>query len=243
MKINYKLYENLLGRSKAKYFAKVNNGKTYDKDAIIQRIAASGTTATPTDCLAIMSIAEKVITDILMSGDSVRLPLMEIGFSITGGFDAAGSGFESGKNHVVLKIRKGPILRDIQAKINKDKNTNVNKLDPVQPKIEIHEVRDAVSKAADALTAGGVVEVKGLQLRIEGDFVGCGLWLIDAAGTETRLTDLAENNPKRLMGLVPATLTPGKYQMRVVTQYMNNNIPASTPRVCMYDKELTLRVK
>jgi hypothetical protein len=108
------------------------------------------------------------------------------------------------------------------------------------PLPQIQEVKDSVSGAVnDRLTAGGVVEVRGYNLKIDGDDPSCGLWFVAEGGQETQATVIIENKPSKILAMIPA-LAAGSYQMKVVTQYANGVKFLKTPKIFVYPKSLSV---
>jgi hypothetical protein len=101
-------------------------------------------------------------------------------------------------------------------------------------------VKDSVSGTVnEKLSANGVVELRGYNLRIDGDDAVCGLWFVAEGGAQTKATVLIENKPSRIIAMIPA-LTAGKYQVKVVTQYNGSGKGLKTPKQVVYPKSLTV---
>ena len=85
---------------------------------------------------------------------------------------------------------------------------------------KIGRVTDGVSKTVNSLlTPGGVFEITGNRLRIDGrDTSALGLYLRDQDGAETKVDLLLRNEPRYLSGQFPTGLPSGTYKLVVKTQ-------------------------
>jgi hypothetical protein len=90
----------------------------------------------------------------------------------------------------------------------------------------------------DRFTPGGVIEVRGYNLRIEGDNPSCGLWFVDENGNETRAETIIENKPSRLLAMIP-NLTTAAYQIKVVSQFTGGGTLLKTPKTFTYQKKIS----
>ena len=104
--------------------------------------------------------------------------------------------------------------------------------------MQIQEVKDSVTGSVnEKLMAKGVVEVRGYNLKIEGDDPTCGLWFIDDAGNEHKTVYIIENKPARIIAMIP-NLDNGNYRIKVVTQFSVGGRFLRTPKVFVYPKNL-----
>jgi hypothetical protein len=85
------------------------------------------------------------------------------------------------------------------------------------------------------------VEVRGYNLKIDGDSPACGLWFIDQNGAETKAEVIVENKPSRIIALIP-DLPAGSYQVKVVTQFMGSAKLLKTPRNFIFPKSLAVEI-
>ena len=102
-------------------------------------------------------------------------------------------------------------------------------------------MKDSVSGAInELLTAAGVVEVRGYNLKIDGDEPACGLWFVADNGQETQATVVIENKPSKIIAMIP-DLTDGNYQIKVTTQFTGGGTFLKIPKVFVYPKNLAVR--
>ena len=105
---------------------------------------------------------------------------------------------------------------------------------------EIKEVKDTSSDLFnERLTPRAIVEVYGYDIKIDGDDPTCGLWFVSENNVETKATIVAENKPSKIIALIPE-LSPGKWQLKVVTQYSGGGNLVKLPKVFVFPKKLTV---
>jgi len=100
-------------------------------------------------------------------------------------------------------------------------------------------VTDVATKATDGhITANSNIIISGDKLRIfPEDEAGLGIFFIDESGVETPAAQIAQNDPKKLMALVPA-LAPGTYSLQIVTRYSNGTTALKAARILVYNMPL-----
>ena len=232
--LKYSLSENMLTDRPDDYSAQTHAVDSLDKEAIIARILKRGTTVTKTDVLAVFNGMEEVIADALLEGNTINLPLFNTSFSISGVFESPLDVFDGNRHKLNINLTKGVLLREAE------KSVKFEKTSTTIPLPQIQEVKDSISGAVnETLTPNGVVEVRGYNLKIEGDDPACGLWFVAANGTETKAVTFIENKPSRIIAMIPA-LPADKYQIKVVSQYSNGIKLLKTPKLFIYPKTLTV---
>jgi hypothetical protein len=97
-------------------------------------------------------------------------------------------------------------------------------------------VTDAATKAIDGhITPGGILTITGDKLRIaplDGD--GLGIFFVDSQGVSTPVTQISQNDPKRLVVLAP-NLIPGSYTLQIVTRFSTGATLLKVARTIVYD--------
>jgi hypothetical protein len=100
-------------------------------------------------------------------------------------------------------------------------------------------VTDAATKATDGhITPGGIITITGDKLRIAplgGE--GLGIFLVNRVGDSLPVTQVSQNDPKKLVALVPF-LDPGTYTLQVVTRFSNGSTLLNAARTIVYDLPL-----
>ena len=232
--LRYSLVENLLTERPDDYSAQTHATASLDKEAVITRMLNRGTLLTRTDILAVLNGLEETVADALLEGNNVNLPLFNTSFSISGVFESPMDSFDGNRHKLNINLTKGILLREAE------KNVKFEKTNTAAPLPQIQEVRDSVSgRVNETLTSGGVIEVRGYNLRIDGDDPACGLWFFNDNGYEVKASVIIENKPSRILAMIPA-LQVGNFQIKVVTQFSGGGKFLKTPRMFIYPKPLTV---
>ena len=232
MTLKYSLHDNPLTERPDDCSAQAHSVGSLDEEAIIERIMTRGTTLTRTDVTAVFTAFKEVVAEAATQGYSVNLPLFNTAFSISGVFDGPMDSFDANRHKLNINITKGVALRDAE------KHVKLEKTASQQPNPQIQEVKDSITGTVnERLTVNGVIEVRGYNLKIEGDNASCGLWFVAENGTETKAAIIIENKPARIIAMVPG-LPSGKYQVKVATQY-TGGVLLKAPRIFVYQKYLT----
>lgn len=232
--LEYSLVENQMTERPDDYSAQTHATGSLDKEAIIARMLNRGTLLTRTDILAVLNNLEETIVDALLEGYLINLPLFNISFSISGVFESLMDNFDGNRHKLNINLTKGVLLR------NTEKEVQFQKVLATLPQPQIQEIKDSVSGVVnEKLTANGVVEVRGYNLKIDGEDQTCGLWFVHDNGDETKAEVIIENKPSKIIAMIPA-LANGNYRIKVVTQHTGSGTLLKSPRVFTYMKTLTV---
>jgi len=230
--LKYSLVENQLTDRADDYLAITQSLESLDKEAIINRMLKKGTALTRTDILGVLNSLEEVVEEALLDGYSITHPLFNTSFSISGVFESPLDVFDGNRHKLNINLTKGVRLR------NAERNVKFEKTTTASPMPIIQEVKDSISgKVNEILTPRGVVEIRGYNLKIEGDDKVCGLWFVSDNGKEFKAETLIENKPSRIMAMIPA-LEKGVYQVKIVSQFTGSVRLLKTPKQCIYSKNL-----
>ncbi|MCL2132010.1 MAG: DUF4469 domain-containing protein [Lentimicrobiaceae bacterium] len=214
------------------YSAITHSTGSLDKEEIITRMLHKGTLTTRTDIVAVMNNFEEAIEEAMLEGYSITYPLFNTSFSISGVFESPTDSFDGNRHKLNINLTKGVRLRETERKVKFEKTTAATPLPTIQ------EVKDCMSgKVNELLTKGGVVELTGYSLKIEGDSPSCGLWFINAEKEEQKSSLVLENKPSRIMAMIPV-LAKGAYQIKIVTQFTGGGKLLKTPKTFIYPKIL-----
>ena len=203
MSLKYSLTENLLTQQSDDYRASPQEVKSHDLESIIAQMLEKGTTVTRSDILAVLNNFFEVAETITTNGEMINTQLFKTNVSITGVFDGAGDVFDKNRHTVKVNLNPGRLLKDGIAKVQVEK-VSVSEITP-----HVLEVKDSVSGSVnDEIKSGGVMEVKGSHLKVEGDDPSNGLYLIGQDAKKYKVITLIENKPSKLYAIIP-TLEPG----------------------------------
>jgi len=224
--LKYSLIENVLINSQNDYLARTKVSKRYDKDKFIKRLLEKGTLVTETDAVAVLNAIENTIVEILEEGGTLNLPLFNTSFSISGVFNSPHDSFDVKRHKLNINLTKGTLLCSVEKRIM------FEKANAIMPQPNIVEVRDTISgKVNKILTSGGIVEVRGYNIKIAGDDPACGLWFV-GNGSVVKADRLAVNKPTTVIATIPH-LAEGEYQLKVITQSSPSKI-LKKPKVFLY---------
>ena len=214
--------------------AMTHNAGIIDEAELIRLVKDYNSTLTISDIYALFASLKDIIPKVLAKGYYLNLPLLNTSYSIAGVFNRHTDTFDSNRHKLKLNITKGILLRDIE------KSVSLQKCDSPQPNLRIKEVKDATTGEVNTImTKGGVIEIIGRNIKINGDNPMCGLWFVGENGEETRAAMIIENKPSRIFAEVPKDLAAGVYQVKIVTQHTVGAI-LKTPRAFVYQKLLTV---
>jgi hypothetical protein len=169
--------------------------------------------------------------EITNEGETVNTPLFNTQFSISGVFEGPLDTFDGNRHKLNVNLMKGTLLRQAEA------NVSLQKTESVTPIPQVLEVKDSMSgKTNEVLTPGGVVEVRGNNIKLAGDDASGGLWFVSATGNAVKASVIVQNKPSILIAMIPA-LPAGVYSLKVVTQYSGGAL-LKEPRASLYAKQL-----
>ena len=230
--LQYSLVDNRLTERPDDCSAQTHPMGSIDKEGLIARMLNRGTGLTRTDILAVTNCMEETVAEGIEEGFNWNLDLFNTSFSISGVFDGPMDSFDGNRHKLNVNLTKGVLLREAE------KRVKFGKINSPAPQPQIQEVKDSVSGAFnDRLTARGVVEVRGYNLKIDGDDPSCGLWFVSEGGQATKAEVVIENKPSKILAMIPA-LASGNYQVKVVTQYSVGGKFLKIPKQFVYPKML-----
>ena len=233
--LKYSLRENLLTPAPDDYMAQAADVRSYTLDEIIDLMMEKGTTLTRADVAATLQVYGEVVSAIIKDGSAVNTPLMNTSMSISGVFDGANDSFDKKRHTVNLNITAGTLLRDAASKVKCEKTEGAS-TDPY-----ITEVTDIVTGTVNTtLTKGGVVQLVGARLKFDAKDAAQGIFFVPETGEAVRAAVIAENNPARLMAIIPADLAAGTYYIEVRTKILEGNKSGKTLKTGRFNKAFTV---
>jgi hypothetical protein len=229
--LEYSLHENPLTNRPDDYVAQTHVRKIYDKEEFIALMMIRHTMMTHTDVIAVFDNIEETAGYIAGNGDGINLPLFNTGHAISGVFNSIMDSYDPKRHRLHLTINKGTVFR------NAEKNVKLTKVNVSSPQPQILEVKDSVTgKVDEVLTAGGAIELFGINIKIAGKNALCGLYFVDENDKEIQAVTIVQNKPSTLIALIPV-LGPGYYRVKLVTQFAPGR-DLKEPRTTVYEKTL-----
>ena len=233
--LSFSLQKNRLKGRKGEYYAKSYRAGTYTEEDIVDKIVEFNSTIQRPDALGVMSVLRSVIIKALSDGYNVNLALFRITSSVTGLFENSLDTFKEKRNYVRYRLTKGTALRAAEANA-----PTPQKVDSPLPNPQIKEVLNGITKVNTNVLRGKAIELRGVNLRIEGEDKACGLWFVDANNQSVKAEEIIDNQTKRVTALVPADLAPGEYTIKIVSQYSSGKATLKTPRAFEYQEKVTV---
>ena len=105
----------------------------------------------------------------------------------------------------------------------------------------ITEVTDVVTGTVNTtLIKGGVVQLVGSRLKFDAKDKAQGIFFVPETGEAVRATVIAENNPARVMAIIPADLPAGTYYIEVRTKLAEGGKALKNLKTGRFAKALTV---
>ncbi len=222
------LYDLAITPGSNKCFGKVLTKRFLKEDDLIKIAVSRRTELNPSTLRAAIDILQEIAMEELLNGASVNFGPGIFKLAVNGAFAPENPEWNDEEHKIVLQVT--PITKLSR----KMKNIEVKVRGMAPIKNCINTVRDiATGKINECLTRGRAVELKGTKLKIAGDNTANGIKLTNTSNGKITLIPtglMAENFPKNIIFIVPATLEPGDYQMELTTQYSNGSTLTKQPR-------------
>jgi hypothetical protein len=97
----------------------------------------------------------------------------------------------------------------------------------------IREFTDVTTGAVNETVSGGdLFVIEGDRIRVAGDDPSCWVYF-ESPGLEQRIKvkeNFAENNPSKIIGVVPVLIVPRSYRVVIVTQFSSGSHHLKEPR-------------
>ena len=209
---------NSLTADKNDYTLTIIGGMSYSLNDLCQLVVKDGVTTQSVEELMrnFRLVAEKGI-DMALQGNNVNYDYFTLRPGAKGVFNSANEPFTRPKHEVTMAMAVGPDVRKAM------EETIVENMGPAQHYAQMDTIINTVNGEVNlSVTSGQVLEVKGVNLSLKGDDATVGIYLQEvgaADSTRIKVATLLNNEPKRLMFMVPAGLVKDKmYQLVHITQ-------------------------
>lgn len=222
-KLAIALYPNSLiekKNGKQSWYARVVNRSKLEMSDIADDMVTNGVAKSKEEILDLWRQINNAVISRLAEGLSVNTGICTIKLSVTGTFDSPMSNFNPEKNSIEMQFRPQSDVSEI-----------FDSLEPVisQAVIKTPDVLNVTdTNGSDSLTPGGFLLISGKNLKIAGDDSSVGLYFenMDDQSDVIHLSQdkISYNTPTKLMFVAPSELQTGAtYQLRIVSQFSNNN--------------------
>ena len=194
------------------YIAEVSTSKqTLRNEDIAQRIVDEGSEIKYDTLLSIINQHDRIIREAVCDGYSVLTGVGQYSPRVTGSWIGKSANFDKEGGGAAIGL-----------------------------------VTDTLTEATDGtITPGEDILIEGAKIKIVGDPELCGVYFVPRDAPEETIYKvdrrLTQNNPSSIIARVPATITPGSYTLRIVTQYTNSGSTLlKEPRTIEYELPLVV---
>jgi hypothetical protein len=205
-------------------------GHTVRNEDIARTIVAERSELRYETILSVLNERDSIVREAVWSGSSVLDGVVHIQPTIVGLWTSSERVVDPSKQKPHVSISPAAELRE---------GLNAVKLEILGVKDSgayVGLVTDAATKAIDGhITPGGIITISGDKLRIApADEEGLGIFFVDSQGVSTPVTQISQNDPKRLVVLAP-DLAPDVYTLQIVTRFSNGSTLLKVARTIVYD--------
>ena len=209
--MKYYLMENKL-TEEDNYSARVQVEVSHNLDGIINLILDRRNVMSRTDLVAAFNAFFETVQGCIERGESINLPLFNMGYSISGVFDDDDDTYDAARHRLKVNLNDGLLITKAI------ENIKLTKVEAHDTEPDIKNFKDTASNTVNqTLTPGSIFELTGSRLKIVGDEALTGLFFVAKDGSETRVSLIAQNSYKKLIAQAPK-LPPGTYRLRLRTQ-------------------------
>ncbi len=220
--INFGLYKNLLTNGSGFFRAIVLPQRTYNLEDVIDRMVEQGTTLTRQDIMAVLDLFFSTIVRLILEGNNVLTPLVNLGASIKGNFDSQYDSFDPSRHRVEPRVNANAQFR---RKLQAGARVQQQKANRPMPQPEEY-INPNNGDGNNVLTPGGGAKLRGHALQFDPQDTGQGIFLIAEDQSRTRIETVLHNTQRELIFLVPPDLAAGEYTLEVRSRFGTENIRA-----------------
>lgn len=223
------------------YIAEVSTSKqTLRNEDIAQRIVDEGSEIKYDTLLSIINQHDRIIREAVCDGYSVLTGVGQYSPRVTGSWIGKSANFYPSVNKLTLDMVLSKEMRDALSTVG------VEVLGVKEGGgASIGLVTDTYTGEANGyISAGEDILIEGTKIKVAGDPDLCGVYFIPRDAPEETIYKverrLTQNDPSRIIARVPATLEPGVYTLRIVTQFSNSAVLLKEPRTLEYEQPLVV---
>ena len=222
--INVSLQDNVVTANDKddKIFVVVSQG-TADQDRLVEEIMGVNPGLEPETVRMVMDLFNRIVMKLLLQGMRVNTGLFNISLGCKGvTYDGT---WDPNVNSLQINISPSQELRSILD------STTIHITGESRSPISLSGGESALG-AGFRVKAGRAFTLYGRHIKVLGEDPSVGITLTDAEGEVTKIEGdmIIQNDPSKLVFLVPSTLADGEYDLKVITQYSGTNRPLKNPR-------------
>jgi hypothetical protein len=233
------LFDNPLTERTDDRYGRVINIASINEDTLIGRAIANGFNGNAASMKATYQALKQEALKAIVRGEIVNFGLGHLTLDVEGVFVGDVPVWNPEKHKLIARITAAKEAREIL------KTTPVKIIGMAPDQAAITQVTDVTTgKVNEVLTPGGMVNIKGSRIRVEGDDPTVGLFLTSQDTlevTQIPVTAIGMNDPSKIMLVAPATLAAGSYLLSVVTQFSaHSKQMLNAPRTITFNQILTV---
>lgn len=236
--LKVELYKINFENIEKKYYARPATDRTLTALQLAEKaVKRGGATTSAEDMVRALNEFMKEATFQVCDGYAILTDYFKVWLKIEGTFADTADEFDSKEHKLSFGFQATSTMRSELEDISVD----IDRLAEVGPVI-VHVINNSDGQTNSTLTPGHAITIEGERIKISGDNAACGIYLIAEDGTETLIngSNILDNEPKRLVALVPSTLASGTYSIRITTQFCSSSYETQSPRSSSSDIELTV---
>jgi hypothetical protein len=237
--IRVKLYPNYLPKVEGAYIARTDNEATLSIEEVCAALKnRGGFTGNYNDLVEHIHQFFNEAAYQLCDGFAINTGYFSVHPNVGGTFDKVTEGHDTGKHPVTFRFRTRAPLRALAEHVV----VEIEGLADASGYID--EFIDVTTEAInEVLTPGGMFNISGHKIKVAGESPDIGVYFVSVADPSVRVKvagHLAENTASKLIGIIPASLTPGDWKPEVVTQFSSGSSFLKEPRVIESSLVLTV---
>jgi hypothetical protein len=208
-------------------------GDTLRNEDLARRIIKGRSEMRYETILSILNERDNIVMESLLDGSSVQDGVMHLSPNVTGVWIGSDRTIDPTRQKASVSISPTALLREALT------NVKMEILGVKDSGAYVGLVTDAATKAVDGhITPNGILVITGEKLRVApDDDPAMGIFFVNAQGQQTRVTQISQNEPKKLTILAPS-LPAGEYALHIVTRYSNGAKHLKDPRTIVYETPL-----
>lgn len=234
-RIHVWLYKNLLTQDPNDYSGRTKMEHVYDV-AGISHLAETrgGSNIKAEDMTRIVNLWLKEMSYQLCDNNGVNTGYFQAKMHIQGVFKSATDTYDPQRHKLLFEFQQGKLLRDELELVD----VAIDGAADTAPLLDT--VYDYSSNITNQyLTIGGMIEIKGFNLKFLPKEASNGIFLVSEIGTH-KLLLVPTNKPQQLIAQIPADVPPLAYWIEVRTTLSGSNHPLKTLKIGRLPQELTV---
>lgn len=229
------LLDNALTDNPNDFSARVSSAGSKDIEALIEGMVKKRSEYQEVTLRAITEMFLTEVADSIKGGYTVNTPLFRVSPGISGAFLGKSAKFDKDNHRIKVNFTaNGAFVKEMQ-------DCEVEVLGVADGYGVIGSVIDTQTGVEDhTITPNDVIKILGSKIKIEGDTVEVGIFLIKQDDdTRIKLQRVIKSTSGEAMVLLPS-LDPGDYSLEIVTASSGGGVILKAPRTFTFEHTLTV---